>query len=50
MQFVKRSVGAKKNLMLAEACAHYGLDGGNHRAARDVLATHRLLEGIIAGR
>ena len=49
MQFVKRAVGKKKSLMLADACSHYGLEGGNHRAARDVLATHRLLAGIIRG-
>ena len=48
MQFVKRAVGAKKNLMLGEACARYGLEGGNHRAACDVLATHRLLSSIAS--
>ena len=44
MQLVKRAVGTRKNLMLSEACAHYGVEGGNHRAACDVLATYRLLK------
>lgn len=47
MQFVKRAAGVTKNLMLADACARYGLEGGNHRAARDALATQRLLAGLI---
>lgn len=50
MQFVKRAVGSKKNLMLGEACSRYGVEGGNHRAACDVLATHRLLCSVISGR
>ena len=48
MQFVKRAAGVRRNLMLGEACRRYGLEGGNHRAACDVLATHRLLAGIIS--
>jgi DNA polymerase III epsilon subunit-like protein len=48
MQFVKKSVGTKKNLTLSEACALYGLEAGNHRADRDVLATWRLLSSLIA--
>jgi DNA polymerase III epsilon subunit-like protein len=47
MQLVKRVVGAKKNLTLAEACALYGLEAGNHRADRDVLATWRLLKRLV---
>jgi DNA polymerase III epsilon subunit-like protein len=43
MQLVKRVVGTKKNLTLSEACGFYGLEGGNHRADVDVLATYRLL-------
>jgi len=39
-------VGAKKNLTLAEACARYGLEAGNHRADKDVLATWRLLKKL----
>ena len=49
MPLVKRAAGVRKNLMLGEACRRFGLEGGNHRAARDVLATHRLLDGIISG-
>lgn len=43
MQLVKRTAGTRKNLTLSEACALYGLEGGNHRADVDVLATYRLL-------
>jgi DNA polymerase-3 subunit epsilon len=46
MQLAKTRVGAKKNLTLSEACAHYGLQGGTHRADADVLATYRLLERL----
>ncbi|MBC7933185.1 MAG: 3'-5' exonuclease [Rubrivivax sp.] len=46
MQLVKRVVGTKKNLTLAEACARYGVEAGNHRADRDVLATWRLLRAL----
>jgi DNA polymerase III epsilon subunit-like protein len=46
MQLAKQSVGTKKNLTLSEACAHYGLEGGTHRADADVLATYRLLERL----
>jgi DNA polymerase III subunit epsilon len=54
MQLAKASVGTKKNLTLSEACAHYGLEGGTHRADADVLATYRLLRmltraGGVAG-
>ena len=47
MQLVKRVVGTKKNLTLAEACKRYGLEAGNHRADRDVLATWRLLKSLV---
>lgn len=46
MQLVKRTLGTKKNLTLAEACALYGLEAGNHRADRDVQATCRLLRAL----
>lgn len=47
MQVVKRSVGTTKNLTLSDACAYFGLEGGNHRADRDVQATWRLLNKLI---
>jgi DNA polymerase III epsilon subunit-like protein len=47
MQLVKKVVGTKRNLTLAEACARYGLEAGNHRADRDVLATWRLLKILV---
>lgn len=43
MQLVKKLLGVKKSLSLAEACAAYGLPGGTHRAADDVRATRALL-------
>jgi len=46
MQLAKTRFGTKKNLTLTEACAHYGLEGGTHRADADVLATYRLLERL----
>lgn len=46
MQLAKTCFGTKKNLTLTEACAHYGLQGGTHRADADVLATYRLLERL----
>jgi DNA polymerase-3 subunit epsilon len=46
MQLVKKGIGAKKSLTLSEACAHFGLEGGNHRAACDVQATCCLLQAV----
>lgn len=46
MQLVKKLVGTKRSLTLSEACAHFGLEGGNHRAARDVEVTCRLLHAL----
>jgi DNA polymerase III epsilon subunit-like protein len=46
MQLVKKHVGNKRSLTLSEACAHFGLEGGNHRAARDVEVTCRLLHAL----
>ncbi|MGH9903311.1 MAG: 3'-5' exonuclease [Pyrinomonadaceae bacterium] len=48
MQLVKKTLGVRRSLTLNDACAHYGLEGGNHRAGRDVLATYRLLRALIA--
>ena len=48
MQLVKRVTGTKKSLTLNDACALFGLEGGNHRAGRDVLATLRLLKALSA--
>ena len=46
MQLVKKTVGTKRSPTLTEACAFYGLAGGNHRAARDVQATAELLKAL----
>jgi DNA polymerase-3 subunit epsilon len=46
MQLVKKMTGTKKSLTLEDACARFGLPGGNHRAARDVQATHELLKAL----
>lgn len=46
MQTVKKKIGTRRSLTLSEACAHFGLEGGNHRAARDVQATCCLLQAL----
>jgi DNA polymerase III epsilon subunit-like protein len=48
MQLVKQTLDIRKSINLEQACAHYGLLGGNHRAARDVLALHDLLRRLTA--
>lgn len=48
MELSRRTLGIRRSLTLAEACMHYGLEGGNHRAARDVEATARLLKCLVA--
>jgi DNA polymerase III epsilon subunit-like protein len=48
MQLIKSIVNARRALTLEEACARYGLPGGNHRAGRDVQATAELLKAISA--
>ena len=48
MQLVKQTIGSRRSPTLGEACAHYGLPGGNHRAARDVQATYMLLQALKA--
>lgn len=46
MQLTKRMTGTKRSLTLEDACAQFGLPGGNHRAARDVQATSELLKAL----
>ena len=46
LQLVKQTLGVKKSLTLGDACARYGLEGGNHRAARDVQAMYHLLKAL----
>jgi DNA polymerase-3 subunit epsilon len=46
MQLVKKTVRTRKSLTLEEACACYGLAGGNHRAGCDVQATFQLLQAV----
>lgn len=46
MQLFKQLTGRKKSPSLSEACAFYGLEGGNHRAGRDVEATAQLLKAM----
>lgn len=50
MQTVKSRIGGRKSLTLGDACAYFGLEGGNHRAARDVQATARLLQELLNSR
>ncbi len=47
MQLVKMVIGTSKSVTLGEACAHFGVEAGNHRAARDVRATYDLLKKLI---
>lgn len=47
MQLAKRLMGAKKSVTLEAACAHFRVEAGNHRAARDVRATHALLMALL---
>lgn len=47
MPIVKESIGTRKSVSLAEACAYYGLEAGCHRAGRDVQATYNLLRRVI---
>jgi DNA polymerase-3 subunit epsilon len=49
MQLVKRAARTKKSLSLAEACARFGVEGGTHRADKDVEATCRLLREVVKG-
>jgi DNA polymerase III epsilon subunit-like protein len=48
MQLVKQAIGTRKSLTLEEACLYYGLEGGNHRAGRDVQATYQLLKFLMS--
>jgi DNA polymerase III subunit epsilon len=49
MPLVKKALGAKRAPTLSEACARFGVEGGDHRAARDVEATWRLLRKVLGG-
>ncbi|MEO6391895.1 MAG: 3'-5' exonuclease [Pyrinomonadaceae bacterium] len=46
MQLLKQTMGVQRSPTLEQACAYYGLPGGNHRAARDVLALGELLRQV----
>jgi DNA polymerase III epsilon subunit-like protein len=48
MELARRTLGIRRALTLVEACAHYGLEGGTHRAARDVEATACLIKSLVA--
>lgn len=48
MEFARRALGIRRSLTLEEACAHFGLEGGNHRAGKDVEATARLLKSLMS--
>ncbi len=50
LQLVKKAMGIRKSPTLNEACAYFGLAGGNHRAGRDVQATYHLLKALAAPR
>jgi DNA polymerase III epsilon subunit-like protein len=46
MQLVKTRMGLRYNPTLGEACAFYGLEGGNHRAGRDTQAMFEMLRKV----
>ena len=48
LQLVKQTLGTKRSLTLGDACARYGVEGGNHRAARDVQAVCFLLNALLS--
>lgn len=48
MELTRRTLGIRRSLTLEEACVRYGLEGGNHRAARDVEATACLIKSLVA--
>ncbi len=48
MQLVKMVIGTRKSVTLGEACLLFGVEAGNHRAARDEVASYHLLRKIIA--
>jgi DNA polymerase-3 subunit epsilon len=47
LPLVRRSLGARRSPTLEEACARFGITGGAHRAAADVLATQQLLRQLL---
>jgi DNA polymerase III subunit epsilon len=48
LPLVRRALGARRSPTLEEACARFGIEGGAHRAAADVVATSRLLARLLA--
>lgn len=48
LQLVRQALGTKRSVTLGDACARYGLEGGNHRAARDVQAVCALLNALLS--
>ena len=48
MELARRTLGIRRSLTLKDACAKYGLEGGNHRADYDVVATARLIKSLVA--
>lgn len=47
MELARRTLGIRRALTLEEACSHYGVEGGNHRADKDVEATARLIRSLV---
>ncbi|HZI17910.1 MAG TPA: 3'-5' exonuclease [Pyrinomonadaceae bacterium] len=48
LPLVRRALGARRSPTLEEACARFGITGGAHRAAADVIATRQLLARLLA--
>jgi DNA polymerase-3 subunit epsilon len=47
LPLVRRALGARRSPTLEEACARFGIEGGAHRAAADVISTCRLLAKLL---
>jgi DNA polymerase III epsilon subunit-like protein len=50
MQLARQFFGTKRSPTLEEACAQRGVEGGSHRAAKDVEATARLLKSLLSNK
>jgi DNA polymerase III epsilon subunit-like protein len=50
MELARRTLGVRRALTLEDACGHFGLEGGTHRAVRDVEATICLIRRLTSDR
>lgn len=50
MQYVKEQMKSRRGTTLSEACRHFGVEMGTHRAATDAVATAKLLQKFLCDR